>query len=96
MARVEVLEDIQAEGSCSSLQGHPDNVNATAISPDDKLLASASDDGTVMLWGMENRNLEVTLSGISLSLVPSALLEDFLSKTIAIFHPDGRRMSVGR
>jgi WD40 repeat protein len=57
--------DIQAGGSCSNLQGHSDNVNAIDFSPDSKLLASASDDMTVMLQGVKNRNLEVTLSDYS-------------------------------
>ncbi|KAI3575832.1 hypothetical protein IWW34DRAFT_749170 [Fusarium oxysporum f. sp. albedinis] len=32
-----------------TLEGHSDWVNAVAFSPDDKLLASASNDGTVKL-----------------------------------------------
>ena len=34
------------------LKGHADLVNSVAFSPDDKLLASGSDDGTILLWDM--------------------------------------------
>ena len=45
-----------------TLEGHRDSVNSAAFSPDGKLLASGSWDGTIKLWdvstGMEVRTLE--------------------------------------
>ena len=38
------------------LQGHTDAVQNVAISPDGKMIASASDDGTVKLWQLEGDN----------------------------------------
>src|SRR5262249_53526423 len=37
------------------LTGHNDNVRALAFSPDGKLLASGSDDGTIVLWKPASR-----------------------------------------
>ena len=34
------------------LKGHADLVNSVAFSPDNKILASGSDDGTILLWDM--------------------------------------------
>jgi WD40 repeat protein len=39
------------------LQKHTDAVQSVALSPDGKIIASASDDGTVKLWELEGDNL---------------------------------------
>ena len=39
------------------LQGHTDAIQSVAISPDNKMIASASDDGTVKIWQLESDNL---------------------------------------
>jgi len=46
-----------------TLNAHTDQVNMVAYSPDDKLLATASDDGTVRLWDGDTHRLITTLRG---------------------------------
>ena len=37
-----------------TFEGHTDWVNSVAFSPDGKLLASGSDDGTIKLWNISD------------------------------------------
>lgn len=48
-----------------TLEGHQDSVNAISFTADGKLLASGSDDddGTIMLWNIEDGTLQHTLDG---------------------------------
>jgi WD40 repeat protein len=39
----------------ANLLGHSDWITGLAFSPDDSLLASGSDDGTVIVWDVSNR-----------------------------------------
>jgi WD40 repeat protein len=46
-----------------TLSGHTSTVNSVAFSPDGRLLASGSDDGTIKLWEVATGNLVRTLTG---------------------------------
>src|SRR5262249_45168340 len=53
------------KGLSRVLRGHGDIVESVAFSPDSKLLASASDDGTVKLWAVATGQNLKTLTGSS-------------------------------
>jgi WD40 repeat protein len=44
------------------LQGHPDEPQTIAFSPDGKLLASGDKSGTVIVWNVEERSEVARLS----------------------------------
>lgn len=49
----------------ASLAGHTSRVNDVALSPNGQLLASASDDKTVIIWNLQTRKVKYTLKGHS-------------------------------
>ncbi|MFF3109142.1 helix-turn-helix domain-containing protein [Kitasatospora sp. NPDC057904] len=59
------LLSTQAQPFAGRLVGHTGPVNGCAISPDAKLLATASSDGTVRLWSLPDRRPSGTLVGHS-------------------------------
>ncbi|KIW16082.1 hypothetical protein PV08_06133 [Exophiala spinifera] len=58
------------------LEGHSDSVNAVTFSPDDSLLASAADDGTVKLWNSSTGQEVQTLNGHTKSVTEMAFSPD--------------------
>ena len=46
------LWEVETGKQIVTFRGHPTDVRALAFSPDNKLLASASYDGTILLWDL--------------------------------------------
>jgi WD40 repeat protein len=73
------LWDLKTGKALPALRDHTDLVSAIAISPDEKILASSSLDGTIKLWDLPNHRLVSTLNAGRAS-------------TLA-FSPDGRMLA---
>jgi WD40 repeat protein len=68
-------------GEVHSLQAHLRPIRSLAFSPDGKALASASDDGTVDVWGVAPASEPVTLPGAT--------------DPVLAFSPDGKILACG-
>ncbi|MFD0415331.1 hypothetical protein [Streptomyces sp. NPDC127108] len=67
--------------SRTALSGHRDRVNKAAFSPDGRTLATASDDGTAVLWDLRRGTRRATLDGRTGPV------------TSVAFSPDGRTVA---
>lgn len=56
-----VLWNLESGELGTVLEGHTDMVNALCISPDDRMLASGSNDKTIKLWDLDSLELASTL-----------------------------------
>ena len=79
------------KSSLQTLEGHSEKINALIYSPDSKMVASASDDGTVKLWDTITGISRCTLKGDSryahIGYIPPI-------NTVA-FSPDGLSIASG-
>lgn len=75
------LWDINTGKLLRTLGAHSQSVNAIAISPDGKTLASGSDDRTIKIWDLNTGELLRTLAGHAYAVTAVAISPD--SKTLA-------------
>ena len=75
----------------SVISGPSEEINAVAVRPDGKLIAAASDDGTVRLWSVTDSH-HYDAVGKPLYLLKDHIIE---FATAAAFSPDGKVLAVG-
>src|SRR5439155_24527233 len=80
------LFDVKTGERLQRLAGHADKVRSLAFSPDGKLLASGSDDKTILIWA--------TATGKSVKSLKGGLHfpADFSVRCVAFF-PDGKTLA---
>ena len=59
-----LIIDVPAREVAFELKGHDLWINTVRFSPDDSMLASTSDDGTVRLWSLASRSTDLMFQGI--------------------------------
>lgn len=73
------LWDVRKALEISSLQGHTDTIRSTAISQNQRLLVTGSDDGLAKIWNLLSGELEMTLKGHTSSIKVVAFAPDSLT-----------------
>ncbi len=79
---------LEIGGEVASFAGHSEGVNAVAVSPDDRWLASGSDDTTIKIWPIKDGRLDPDREPITLEKHKKAV-------TCLTFTPDGKRLISG-
>ncbi|NEN96174.1 MAG: TIR domain-containing protein, partial [Moorea sp. SIO3I7] len=78
------------------LEGHLESVNSISFSPDGKILASASDDHTIVLWNQDGSKLNTLrghkrrVRGITFSPDGKLLASASADKTVKLWDSDGK------
>jgi WD40 repeat protein len=81
--RSPVIFDPATGAELLRLEGHKDEVRAVSISPDERLLATASEDQTIFVWDLAAKSSIFTLARAN------------QDPTTVSFHPDGTRLASG-
>ncbi len=80
--------DLKSGKEIASFVDHSEGVNAVAVSPDDKWLATGSDDTTIRLWPIKAGKVDLTREAITLEGHKKPV-------TCLAFSPDGKTLISG-